>query len=121
MQITIITSKANADGTVALKLAKGADRIELIRMEGKPLDLKEHFEHAIVQPEADYRTSEIMDLLDRIQEIRKGDSDSFVEVTAPECEGCERKAEFEKKVQTAITEVAQTEEKEIENENNIHE
>lgn len=117
IQVTILpfSVKGNQDGSIALKLAPGADRIELTKLEGKLLNVDIHCDKALVIPEERFI---LLNLLDEIQKIEacvrtmidrqdeKEDSEKLF-VEAPECEGCERKGEFEKKIQATIEKAAE--------------
>ena len=72
MKITLLTHKANKDGTVTIYLGKGADRKQLIDWEGLELDLEKHIDRAPRAPIDKVILSDIHEDIARVMEKIEG-------------------------------------------------
>jgi gas vesicle protein len=111
MKIIPSSVKGCQDLSVSLKLDE-ADRIELIRLEGKLIKIVEDRDHAEVQEEATVFAKNLMHDLDAVMTRVRAwaeeiDTDIVtVDVESPACHGCTRKEEFQESIKDKITEMA---------------
>ena len=71
MKIVIVPSsvKGNKDGTVSLKLEKGTDRVDLIRLEGIESDLDKSTGKAILSDRYSDRYTMLVNIIERMELI----------------------------------------------------